>query len=349
MRYVFTRSKGNHKQPRQTCRSLVHFMLVLIVLGIMSGCGGGGGGGGGGGDGGSPDASPIFNGTFRGDVTTTQGGQDFVDTLTITLTVGSPLSGTFSTSDGRTGTISGDAVDNSATFTGTSEGDCPGTITDGSAMLTDNNTLSFETSGSDCDGPFSSTGTLTRATNAPPMADAGPNQAVSTGTLVTLDGSGSSDVDLGDQLTFDWAFIDMPDGSTATLSDSTVVNPTFAPEVDGAYVVSLIVNDGTEDSLSDDRVTITASTSPPGPGDTLPLGTTVTITMDGEYQLPAGATRITTRCMGEVSVTIPGSQNPGPNTCSSSDGSNSQTNFVTGATSVIYAFGAGASAGVTVN
>ena len=101
------------------------------------------------------------------------------------------------------------------------------------------------------------------------MADAGPNQSVSTGTLVTLDGNVSSDADPGDQLTFDWVFIDMPDGSTATLSDSIAVNPTFTPDVDGTYVVSLIVSDGTEDSASDDRVAITASTPPPEPGDTL--------------------------------------------------------------------------------
>ena len=43
MQDVFTRSEDNHKQLRPTCRSLVHLMLVLIVLGVMSGCSGGGG------------------------------------------------------------------------------------------------------------------------------------------------------------------------------------------------------------------------------------------------------------------------------------------------------------------
>ncbi len=44
MQNVFTRPEGNHKQPRPTYRSLVHLTLVLIVLGVMSGCSGGGGG-----------------------------------------------------------------------------------------------------------------------------------------------------------------------------------------------------------------------------------------------------------------------------------------------------------------
>lgn len=94
-------------------------------------------------------------------------------------------------------------------------------------------------------------------TNNAPVANAGSDQSVSTGSLVSLDGSGSSDAD-GDTLTYSWSFTSMPDDSEATLSDSTVVNPTFTADVDGSYVISLVVNDGTVDS-SPDTVTITAS------------------------------------------------------------------------------------------
>ncbi|HAS53417.1 MAG TPA: hypothetical protein DCS42_04395, partial [Nitrospiraceae bacterium] len=86
--------------------------------------------------------------------------------------------------------------------------------------------------------------------NSAPVASAGPDQNVTTDALVALDGSGSTDAD-GDTLTYSWSFVSLPTGSTAELSDATVVNPTFTPDLDGSYVVQLIVNDGTVDSTPD--------------------------------------------------------------------------------------------------
>ena len=40
----------------------------------------------------------------------------------------------------------------------------------------------------------------------------------------------------------------MPDGSTATLDAADPVHPTFTPDLVGAYVVRLVVNDGFMDS-----------------------------------------------------------------------------------------------------
>ena len=92
-----------------------------------------------------------------------------------------------------------------------------------------------------------------------PTANAGPNQNVKTGSKVTLDGSGSSDPN-GDSLTYVWSFTQKPGGSTATLSSAVITRPTFTADVDGTYIVSLVVNDGTTNSQPD-TVSITATTS----------------------------------------------------------------------------------------
>ena len=96
------------------------------------------------------------------------------------------------------------------------------------------------------------------AGNTAPVADAGPDQTVFVGDTATLDGSASSDVDIGDTLSFAWSLTSRPAGSSAALSDATAVGPTFVADVAGTYVAQLIVNDGTVDSAPD-TVTITAN------------------------------------------------------------------------------------------
>lgn len=100
------------------------------------------------------------------------------------------------------------------------------------------------------------------ASNTAPVANAGTNQNVNTGSLVTLDGSASSDVDQ-DQLTYNWNFTSVPDGSSVTnnsLSDTTAAKPTFTPDKDGSYTLQLIVNDGTTNSAAA-SVTVVSSTN----------------------------------------------------------------------------------------
>ena len=78
--------------------------------------------------------------------------------------------------------------------------------------------------------------------NAPPNAEAGPDQGTFVGNLVALIGSASNDPDF-DLITFSWTLITQPAGSTATLSDAATATPTFVPDLPGSYVVALIVSD----------------------------------------------------------------------------------------------------------
>jgi PKD repeat protein len=102
--------------------------------------------------------------------------------------------------------------------------------------------------------------------NSKPVADAGADQTGQTGTPVSLNGNGSNDVD-NNPLTYFWSFTSKPEGSTATLSNDSLINPTFTPDLAGTYVVQLIVNDGQLDS-DPDTVSITVpDTTPPPPAD----------------------------------------------------------------------------------
>ena len=80
-----------------------------------------------------------------------------------------------------------------------------------------------------------------------PIAVAGGNQSVLEGGAVVLDGSGSSDAN-GDQLTYSWSLASVPGGSAAQLSETGSATSSFVADLAGEYVLSLIVNDGFEDS-----------------------------------------------------------------------------------------------------
>lgn len=89
--------------------------------------------------------------------------------------------------------------------------------------------------------------------NKVPVANAGPDQSVPEGILVTLDATTSSDSD-GNSLNYSWT---APSG--IKLSSTTVAKPTFiAPEVisDKNYNFSLVVNDGIVNS-TEDQIVIT--------------------------------------------------------------------------------------------
>lgn len=99
--------------------------------------------------------------------------------------------------------------------------------------------------------------------NTAPVAQAGPDVTVNATVPVALDGSGSSDGD-GDNLTYEWSFTSVPTGSQAAFDDATVAMPVFTPDLPGAYVVELVVNDGQADSPPDE-LTVTARDPPAAP------------------------------------------------------------------------------------
>lgn len=98
-------------------------------------------------------------------------------------------------------------------------------------------------------------------TNLPPSANAGPDQVAALGATVFLDGSRSSDPE-GDPLTYSWSLPKVPAGSSATLSASNPINPSFEIDVLGEYGAELIVSDGNLGSLTD-QVLISTDNVPP--------------------------------------------------------------------------------------
>ncbi|MHC1725307.1 MAG: PKD domain-containing protein [Syntrophobacteraceae bacterium] len=115
--------------------------------------------------------------------------------------------------------------------------------------------------------------------NSPPVANAGPDQTAYVGDLVTLNGSGSTDVD-GNPLTYAWSIIERPSGSGAIVSDAAAIQPTFTVDRFGTYVVQLIVNDGTVNGAPDNVQISTLNSKPvaeAGPPQTVHVHSPVTL------------------------------------------------------------------------
>jgi hypothetical protein len=126
--------------------------------------------------------------------------------------------------------------------------------------------------------------------NNAPVAVAGADQNVLVSTLVRLDGTGSTDADKLETLTYKW-FLNKPTGSSAVLSSDTASQPTFTADIAGVYVASLVVTDNNSNKLSSanqslTRVTAATTTnSPPvanaGTSNSVTTATAVTLTGSG--------------------------------------------------------------------
>ena len=147
--------------------------------------------------------------------------------------------------------------------------------------------------------------------NAAPVADAGPDQVVTAGDTVTLDGSGSTDSD-GTIASYLWQPVS---GPASTLSSTTVVGPTYtAPNViataDQVWGLLVTDNDGTQSVQ--DTVTITVNPGSPTPTEdffelfnTGPNGTTITTSNTSMTGVDSGIT-FTSSAIGEGSFAATG-------------------------------------------
>jgi hypothetical protein len=122
------------------------------------------------------------------------------------------------------------------------------------------------------------------AANSLPVAVAGADQNVVTTSVVTLDGSASTDADKLDVLTYLWS-LNRPTGSAAALSSATAAKPTFTADVSGVYVASLIVNDSKASSANQSLTRVTAAVANSAPvsiaGTAQAVTGTGTVTLSG--------------------------------------------------------------------
>jgi PKD domain len=124
--------------------------------------------------------------------------------------------------------------------------------------------------------------TVTVSTLAPaPVADAGPDQAITViGTVVHLNGSQSYSPS-GLPITYQWSFVSKPVGSNATLTGPTTAKPSFVADVHGDYSIQLIVTDSLGAASSPATVKVSFNNVAPvanaGPSQSAVVGQTVTL------------------------------------------------------------------------
>lgn len=94
--------------------------------------------------------------------------------------------------------------------------------------------------------------------NTAPVANSGGDRSTMAGKSITLDGSASYDKD-DDQITYLWEIKSKPQYSIAQISNPTLSKPSINIDIEGAYTISLVVNDGRANSeISTARITASA-------------------------------------------------------------------------------------------
>jgi len=140
--------------------------------------------------------------------------------------------------------------------------------------------------------------------NNEPVANAGPNQSAQEGTLVTLDGSLSSDAD-GNALTYKWSA-----PAEIILSSTTVAKPVFtAPDVKGNtnFAITLVVNDGLADSQAD-LVVVTVQNVNKAPvanaGSDIFVNKGITVSLDGSASTDPDGNPLTYKWTASDGITL---------------------------------------------
>jgi beta propeller repeat protein/parallel beta-helix repeat protein len=96
--------------------------------------------------------------------------------------------------------------------------------------------------------------------NARPVADAGDDQCFDTIiAYVTLNGTGSYDLDSSDSISYQWQQIS---GSNVSLVNPDTAEPNFAPAIEDVYVFELTVTDGKNNSAPDSIMIVVGNRAP---------------------------------------------------------------------------------------
>ena len=136
------------------------------------------------------------------------------------------------------------------------------------------------------------------------VANAGEDQSVNELSVVTLDGSASSDPD-GNPLTYKWSA-----PAVITLSSETAAKPTFtAPEVtvDTIYTISLVVNNGKVNSPADQvKITVKQVNKVPvaNAGTDQSVNERATVTLDGSASTDADGNTLTYKWTAPAGITL---------------------------------------------
>ena len=116
-----------------------------------------------------------------------------------------------------------------------------------------------------------------------PIANAGADQAGLADSTFNLDGTASFDP-LGRDLTYTWSFAQTPDGSAASISNADTAKSSFVADLQGAYIISLVVHNGIADSVPDTSlVSVAIEGGPPQAvaGDDIDTEDCTAIPLDG--------------------------------------------------------------------
>ena len=105
--------------------------------------------------------------------------------------------------------------------------------------------------------------------NLQPIADAGDDQTVFVGDIALVNGSASYDPDENYPLTFDWQILSKPEDSAAILSgavtaeDSEASQISITPDLNGDYVIQLVVTDSLGLASEPEIVVVSTENSAP--------------------------------------------------------------------------------------